>query len=221
MGVAPATDALVVLALTVAAASVLMRDRRARCGWLLAAAGAAWLAGDGVTALIALHRGPLVHAAVAHPDGRVRSRAAWLVVALGYVTGALTRARRKRAPSLLVGVGAVAAVPAGARIAIRASRCGARRQRRPDARHAAADLRDTAAAATRRRWRGARSRSPSARTSGGCVRATAVGLVIDLGDLPERARCARGSRARSAIRASCSGSRRRTGTWTRPAGPST
>ena len=82
------------------AAALAARRRPARHGiaaadpvaLLLLIAGAAWLAGTvapGIAVLLTLHRGPLVHAALAYPDGRLRGRAARVTAALAWVDGAV------------------------------------------------------------------------------------------------------------------------------------
>lgn len=67
--------------------AALRRDGRL-AGLLLVLAGAAWLAGAVEPALAALHRGPLVHALFAVPEGRVRSPVAIAATAAAYVSGA-------------------------------------------------------------------------------------------------------------------------------------
>src|SRR5690242_7698750 len=54
---------------------------RHRAGRLLAGGGFAWFAGDFVPALLYLHRGPVFHALLAYPDGRIRGRVVAVVVA--------------------------------------------------------------------------------------------------------------------------------------------
>jgi signal transduction histidine kinase len=81
-------DVLAGAALLAASVAVLVRRPRNRCGALLALAGALWLAASAAPGafLLTAHRGPLVHAALAYPDGRVRGRAAQLAVAVAWVT---------------------------------------------------------------------------------------------------------------------------------------
>jgi signal transduction histidine kinase len=55
-----------------------------RTGPLLALTGAAWFAGNFVGALVALHRGPLVHALLGAPEGRLRSSAGRAALAAAY-----------------------------------------------------------------------------------------------------------------------------------------
>lgn len=58
---------------------------RHRAGRLLAGGGFAWFAGDLLPALLYLHRGPVFHALLAYPDGRIRGRLATAVVVAAYV----------------------------------------------------------------------------------------------------------------------------------------
>jgi signal transduction histidine kinase len=66
-----------------------VRRPDSRCGQLLLASGAAWFLGDVASAALYLHRGPLVHALLAFPAGRIWSRFALVVVALAYLGGAI------------------------------------------------------------------------------------------------------------------------------------
>src|SRR5919204_415474 len=72
---------------------------QSRIGPLLAATGFAWflgtLAGSSIDSVagvgavfVTLHRGPLVHAVLSYPTGRLRCRLEWVVVALSYVAAA-------------------------------------------------------------------------------------------------------------------------------------
>ena len=83
---------------------------RQRVGRLLAGGGFAWFAGDFVPALLYLHRGPVFHALLAYPDGRLRGRAVVVVVA-AYIDGAIAPLARSPVPTLAlcaaVGVAAV------------------------------------------------------------------------------------------------------------------
>jgi signal transduction histidine kinase len=84
-----------------------VRSVAAREPLLLLAAGIAWLAGTvapGIALLLTLHRGPLVHAALAHPDGRLRGRLAPPAVALAWLSGAV--------PALAASPGATIALAA-------------------------------------------------------------------------------------------------------------
>ena len=76
-------------ALLGAAGVAALRPNGRRVGLLLGLAGAAWLAGTLDESLAALHRGPLVHALLAFPDGRLRSSAAVGATTAAYVSGAV------------------------------------------------------------------------------------------------------------------------------------
>jgi signal transduction histidine kinase len=84
---------------------------RRRVGRLLAGGGFAWFAGDFVSALLYLHRGPVFHALLAYPDGRIRGRVVAVVVGAAYVDGAIAPVARSAVPTLVlcaaVGVAAV------------------------------------------------------------------------------------------------------------------
>ena len=58
-------------------------------GPLLVIAGVAWFVGSVVPAALYLHRGPLVHALLTFPGGRLSRRSAQLAVAAAYVDGAI------------------------------------------------------------------------------------------------------------------------------------
>ena len=116
------------------AAALAARRRPARRGIaaadpvavLLLIAGTAWLAGTvapGVAVLLTLHRGPLVHAALAYPDGRLRGRAARVTAALAWVDGAVPALAGSEVATL-----ALAALVAA--VALRAA-AGARGPARP------------------------------------------------------------------------------------------
>jgi len=124
------------------AAALAARRRPARRGiaaadpvaMLLLIAGTAWLAGTvapAVAVLLTLHRGPLVHAVLAYPDGRLRGRAARVAAALAWVDGAVPALAGSQVATLALAV-LVAAV------AVRAA-TGARGPARP-ARRAGAVL---------------------------------------------------------------------------------
>ena len=113
-------DALAGAALLLGGVSALRRRPRDRCGALLALAGVLWLAGSlvpGIAPLLTAHRGPLVHAALAYPDGRLRGRAAQVAVTLAWVTGLLPALAG--APAVTIGL-AVLVAAAGAVAAVRA-----------------------------------------------------------------------------------------------------
>ena len=65
------------------------RRGRARFGVLMAAAGIAWFLGGFAMAALYLHRGPLVHALLSYPSGRLPRRLGRLVVTAAYVDGAI------------------------------------------------------------------------------------------------------------------------------------
>ena len=84
---------------------------RHRMGLLLAGGGFAWFAGDFVPGLLYLHRGPVFHALLAYPDGRIRGRVIAVIVAAAYIDGAIEPLARSAVPTLVlcaaVGVAAV------------------------------------------------------------------------------------------------------------------
>jgi hypothetical protein len=79
------------------------RRPQSRTGILVVATGAAWLLGDVVALATFLHRGPLVHAAVGYPAGRLRSTIARAVVLVSYVVAASFLAARYDVVSVAVG----------------------------------------------------------------------------------------------------------------------
>ena len=60
------------------------RRPESRTGVLLTVTGFAWFVGNFVGPLVYLYRGPLFHCVLAYPNGRLRSRAARVAVAVGY-----------------------------------------------------------------------------------------------------------------------------------------
>ena len=88
-------DVITGLTLVAAGVATWTRARPSRTGPLLVLAGAAWLAGDVVGALVFAHRGPLVHALLTFPTGRTRSRPVMVVIAAAYVDGLLPAAARE------------------------------------------------------------------------------------------------------------------------------
>jgi signal transduction histidine kinase len=80
-----AADFVVGVVLTGCGALVWDRRVTSRVGPLLTLAGFTWFVGNLGTALLYLHRGPVVHVALADPSGRVRSRLTRLAVAAAYV----------------------------------------------------------------------------------------------------------------------------------------
>jgi signal transduction histidine kinase len=84
-----AGDAAAGTALLGAAGFAALRPNGRRVGLILGLAGAAWLAGTLDASLAALHRGPLVHALLAFPDGRLRSAVAAGATTAAYASGAV------------------------------------------------------------------------------------------------------------------------------------
>src|ERR1700748_388709 len=81
--------------------------RESRVGPLLAGAGAAWVVGDFATAALDLHRGPLIHAVLAYPSGRVQGRAQRVGVFAVSLDGALGPIAGR--PAVTLGLSAVVA----------------------------------------------------------------------------------------------------------------
>lgn len=79
-------DLLVGLAFLISGALIAMRPDGGPEGVLVAAVGAAWFVADIVPALAVLHRGLLIHAAVAMPRGTVSTRLSRAVVLAGYAS---------------------------------------------------------------------------------------------------------------------------------------
>ena len=104
-------DVITGLTLVAAGVATWTRARPSRTGQLLVLAGAAWLAGDVVGALVFAHRGPLVHALLTFPTGRTRSKPVMVVIAAAYVDGLLPAAAREpwSTLALMVAVLSVAA----------------------------------------------------------------------------------------------------------------
>ena len=76
-----------------------------RTGALIAVAGVAWfLPNVGLGGLLYLHRGPLVHAVLTYPDGRIRGRLEAAAVAAGYVAAVAALWAGAAATFLLVGL---------------------------------------------------------------------------------------------------------------------
>jgi signal transduction histidine kinase len=61
-----------------------------RSGALMVATGLAWFAGTSFDQLVYLHRGPLVHLALAYPSGRLKGRLEWSAAAVAYGTALTT-----------------------------------------------------------------------------------------------------------------------------------
>ena len=82
-------DLLVAVVWIGVAASLWPQARTRRAAAISAAFAAAWLAGSIEPALVFLHRGPLMHLALAYPGGRLESGVSRMVVGAAYVQGAL------------------------------------------------------------------------------------------------------------------------------------
>jgi signal transduction histidine kinase len=80
-----------------------------RFGPLVAAAGVAWLLGSLWTAALYLHRGPLVHALLCYPSGRVSRRFSRAVVVAAYVDGAIEPLASNPVVTLVLSIAVVAA----------------------------------------------------------------------------------------------------------------
>jgi hypothetical protein len=104
-----AADAIVGLAFI--GLGVVASERRpsSRSGFLMAATGFAWLAGSFASAVLFLHRGPLVHLLLGYPRGRLRSRLEQVVVGAAYVDGAVYPLARQDLATIVLSL-AVAAV---------------------------------------------------------------------------------------------------------------
>ena len=90
-------------------------ERRRATGWgpLMIAAGTAWFLGTLWTAALYLHRGPLVHALLSYPSGRLSRPSARAVVVAAYVDGAVEPLGRSSVATIaLCAALAVAAVDA-------------------------------------------------------------------------------------------------------------
>jgi signal transduction histidine kinase len=85
-----AGDAAAGASLLAAGALAALTDRGRRVGVLLGLAGVAWLAGTVEPSLAALHRGPLVHALLCAPEGRLTSPVAVAATAAAYASGAIS-----------------------------------------------------------------------------------------------------------------------------------
>lgn len=81
-------DALVGCAFLAGAVVLAWSGPAGRLPWLLAATGLTWFVGGLDPGLVVLHRGPLVHLALAYPTGRLTG-AARLVVPVGYTASVL------------------------------------------------------------------------------------------------------------------------------------
>jgi len=103
-----AFDVGVGLVLLVIGAVSWKRRPTSRIGLLVLATGAAWLLGDVLPAATFLHRGPLVQLVLTYPTGRPRSRFAWAVVVVAYVTSAIYPLARSDVVTLALAITVVA-----------------------------------------------------------------------------------------------------------------
>jgi signal transduction histidine kinase len=98
-----AADVTTGLVLVAAAALAWVRRPRSHIGPLLALTGVTWLAGDISSSLVYVHRGPLVHTLLTHPSGRSRTPPVLAVIALAYVNGAIPTLARSPWPTIVLG----------------------------------------------------------------------------------------------------------------------
>jgi signal transduction histidine kinase len=78
------------------------RRPQSRVGLLLAASGALWFLGSIVSPALYLHRGPLVHALLSFPTGRLSGRARRVVVGIAYVASAIQPVARSAVATLVL-----------------------------------------------------------------------------------------------------------------------
>ena len=203
-------DFVVGLALVVCGVAAWFWRSGSRIGPLLVAAGFAWFlgtfAGSSIDAaaevgavFVTLHRGPLVHAVLSYPTGRLGGRAERLVVAISYVAAAIPD----------VGENAEATIVVAALVAVTAAwsfvrATGPQRPARATAAAAAVGLAATLLAASLASLAGAGGGASRAilwayqvvivvvavgflfgLLRRGWTQATVTGLVVELGDVPE------------------------------------
>jgi signal transduction histidine kinase len=99
-----------------------------RFGPLMVAAGTTWFLGTFATAALYLHRGPLVHALLSYPSGRLSRPLARAVVIAAYVDGAIEPLGRSSLATLVLCSGLAAAAVDAWRAAVgpnRRARAGA------------------------------------------------------------------------------------------------
>lgn len=75
-----------------------------RVGALMALAGTTWFLGNVASALLYLHRGPLVHLLLSYPSGRLPTRLSLVVVAAAYADAALAPLARNDVATLALAV---------------------------------------------------------------------------------------------------------------------
>ncbi|MFF5288023.1 sensor histidine kinase [Paractinoplanes globisporus] len=107
-------DTLAGVALALAGLGIWQR-RRPLPSILLLASAALWFVGGFVQPLVFAHRGPLTHALVGHPRGRLTTAAERVVVAAGYATALVYPVGRPGVVTVLVGVAVVAVIAWGGR----------------------------------------------------------------------------------------------------------
>ena len=104
--------------------------RRPGTGWLLAATGFAWFAGNFDSGLLYLHRGPLVHVIVAYVGWRPRSRLELSTIVIGYISALVAPVWDNDAVSIALVAGLVAVAAHSMRTATEEiAPSGARRSR--------------------------------------------------------------------------------------------
>ena len=203
-------DFVVGLALVLCGVAAWFWRSGSRIGPLLVAAGFAWFlgtfAGSSIDAaaevgavFVTLHRGPLVHAVLSYPTGRLGGRAERLVVAISYVAAAIPDVG-ENAEATIVGAALVAVTAAWS--FVRAT--GPQRPARATAAAAAVGLAATLLAASLATLAGAGGGASRAvlwayqvvivvvavgflfgLLRRGWTQATVTGLVVELGDVPE------------------------------------
>jgi signal transduction histidine kinase len=97
-----------VVGLTYIAAAAAILPRRLGAGWLLAATGFAWFAGNFYSSLLYIHRGPLVHALVAFAGWRVRTGPELVAVVVGYAAAVSTTIWRNEPAAVVLAIALVA-----------------------------------------------------------------------------------------------------------------
>lgn len=102
-GTAGAFGDLVVGVVYLSCGPVLWGRAGSRPAILLSSVGAAWFLGSLWPAALFAHRGPLLHAVLAAPTGRVRRLPSRAVVAAGYLTAAVAPLGRSDGVTLLLG----------------------------------------------------------------------------------------------------------------------
>jgi signal transduction histidine kinase len=149
--------------------------KRAGAGPLMLASGLAWFAGDVSSALLYVHRGPLVHLLLTYPSGRTSSRLTVLVIAAAYVDGLIPEVARSEWATLAL-IGTVVAVAAARHRSVR----GVERRARAAALAAAALLGGTLGLTSLARLTGTSTGAAPLWALYGTVAAIACGLTVDL-----------------------------------------